>query len=238
MTILDILFPLLLLGIVLGPVLYSNIKEYKTFSNSSYKVQTGNSYLKTLWDKGKYGEFLTYSKLRYWEETGAKFLYNIYVPTASEKTTEIDLLLITHKGIFVFESKNYSGWIFGNERQTQWTQTLCDGRSSQKNHFYNPIMQNNGHIKHLKNIIGTATPVYSVIVFSERCTLKNVSVYSPSVRVVKRTDIAHAVNSIAQTSEFDFLNDEQITQVYEKLLPFSQVTETVKQQHIDNIKNH
>ncbi len=43
-------------------------------------------------------------------------------------TTEIDLLLIHPKGLFVFESKNYSGWIFGNEVYQNWTQTLPKGR--------------------------------------------------------------------------------------------------------------
>ena len=32
------------------------------------------------------------------------------------ETSEVDLIFITQKGIFVFESKNYSGWIFGDEK--------------------------------------------------------------------------------------------------------------------------
>ena len=51
------------------------------------------------------------------------------------KTTEIDLLMIHEKGIFVFESKNYSGWIFGSEDQLKWTQCF---KSGQREHFYNP----------------------------------------------------------------------------------------------------
>lgn len=39
-------------------------------------------------------------------------------------TYEIDLIMISETGIYVFESKNYSGWIFGDEKQRYWTQIL------------------------------------------------------------------------------------------------------------------
>lgn len=70
--------------------------------------------------------------------------------------------------IFVVESKNYSGWIFGNEKS-----------------FYNPIMQNKTHIKWLKKQVGNNIPVYSVIAFSERCKLKDITVESKDVKVIK-----------------------------------------------------
>ena len=86
-----------------------------------------------------------------------------------EETTEIDVLMISPKGLFVFESKNYSGWIFGSENQKNWYQTLPAGRGrSHKENFYNPIMQNRSHIKHLKAFLGTDIPVRSIIVFSDR----------------------------------------------------------------------
>lgn len=50
-------------------------------------------------------------------------LRNIYVPY-NGKTSEIDVLLLHEKGIFVFGSKNYSGWIFGRLQNAQWTQCL------------------------------------------------------------------------------------------------------------------
>ena len=38
-----------------------------------------------------------------------KILRNVYVPKENGETSEIDVLYITQKGIFVIESKNYSG---------------------------------------------------------------------------------------------------------------------------------
>lgn len=56
--------------------------------------------------------------------------------------------MLSQTGIYVFESKNYSGWIFGDEKSKNWMQTL---QSKQKNRFFNPIWQNKGHINALKS---------------------------------------------------------------------------------------
>ena len=50
-----------------------------------------------------------------------KVLINIYIPNGNH-TNEIDSILINNYGVFVIESKGYSGWIFGNETNKTWTQ--------------------------------------------------------------------------------------------------------------------
>ena len=55
-------------------------------------------------------------------------LQNIYIPKGNGTTTEVDLLFITRKGIFIIESKNFSGYIFGDENRAKWTVTLYAGR--------------------------------------------------------------------------------------------------------------
>lgn len=64
--------------------------------------------------KGRHGEKLTERKLNIVKLFGrnGKVLRNVYVPKSSGKTTEIDVIFITQKGIFVIESKNFFGWIF------------------------------------------------------------------------------------------------------------------------------
>lgn len=60
---------------------------------------------------GQFGEYSTEFALTNHNLKGHfAVLKNVYVPMKG-KTTEIDLLMIHEKGIFVFESKNYSGWI-------------------------------------------------------------------------------------------------------------------------------
>ena len=65
---------------------------------------------------GRRGEKLTERELNLVKLLGRKgqVLRNIYVPKDNGETSEIDVVFITQKGIFVIESKNYSGWIFGD----------------------------------------------------------------------------------------------------------------------------
>lgn len=148
----------------------------------------------SLFDAGRNGEYQIYKRLCHYESTGGKFLFNCYLPKGKGETTEIDVLLIKLDGIFVFESKNYSGWIFGDEKSKNWTQTLPQGKGrSHKEHFFNPIIQNKVHIKWLRNIVGEELPLYSIIAFSERCTLKKVNVTSQDVQVINRNVILSAV---------------------------------------------
>ena len=87
-------------------------------------------------------------------------LRNVYIPRRNGTTSEIDVLYITSKGLFVIESKNFSGYIFGNERYKYWTSTLYAGKNwagfkkVEKHKFYNPVWQNNSHINALRNYCG------------------------------------------------------------------------------------
>ncbi len=212
------------------------------FINSQYKKQsyyqiTKNPLLNVIYDTGKLGEFMTYRALRPYEKSGAKFLFNVYIPKDDGTTTEIDVMMITDRGLFVFESKNYSGWIFGNEKNQYWYQTLPSGRGkSHKEKFYNPILQNKSHIKHLLTFLGETHPTESVIVFSERCTLKQVEFSSERVTVAKREDIAQVVSSLYQRMENDAISREQMDALYQKLYPCTQADAAIKQQHIETIR--
>lgn len=111
-------------------------------------------------------------------------------------------------------------------------------RRSHKEHFLNPIMQNKLHIKWIKKLVGEEIPVHSVIVFSERRTLKKVSVESPDVFVINRNRIASTVKKIGN-QQGQKLATEKITSIYELLYPYTQVTATTEAQHIADIqKNH
>lgn len=216
-------------------IIYYKNKKYK--EETYYKI-TNISYLKVRHDTGRYGEYLTYKYLKKFEEQGAKFLFNIYVPKKEEETTEIDVLMISSKGLFVFESKNYSGWIFGSDNQKYWYQTLPAGRrKSHKEKFYNPVFQNNTHVKYLKSLIGNEIPIYSIITFSDRCKLMNVSIKNSNVNVINRYKIYKLVSSIYNDNSNDTLSVDQINEIYSKLYPYTQVDDVVKQKHIDNINN-
>lgn len=230
------IMPLMIIIMFFAILLVAALLEIN-FRKNIYSKMTGNGYFETIQDRGKYGEYLVYKELKAYERDGGKFLFNCYLPKDDGTTSEIDVILIHSTGVFVVESKNYSGWIFGNEKSRMWTQTLPNGKGrSTKERFYNPIMQNRTHIKWLKNKIGETIPVYSIIAFSERCELKDVTVESEDVRVIKRQIISKTVKYLGNQSLLA-LSKMDVERVYEILYPYTQTTAYEKQQHIENIQN-
>ena len=217
-------------------IVFATVKYYK-YTKCTYYLITKNSPLQLYFDKGKLGEYMTYKRLRSEEQTGAKFLFNLYIPKGEGETTEIDVLMLHPKGVFVFESKNYSGWIFGSEHQRNWYQTLPQGKGkSHKEVFYNPIMQNRTHIKHMKALLGNEIPMHSIITFSERCTLKKVDVQSRDIQVINRSNVQGAVATICTQFQHALLSESQIQELFDKLYPYTQVDAAVKLQHVENIE--
>ena len=183
---------------------------------------------------GQFGEFATEYALTNKNLDGELVvLKNIYVPTQG-KTTEIDLLMIYEKGIFVFESKNYSGWIFGSADQLNWTQSLQNG---DKNKFYNPIRQNRTHIKALAAFLEKPVSEFvSYIVFSERCTLKKVPADTSDVIIVRRPDMLKKLKATLKTTPTKYTFND-IQDIAKKLQPLTNKDDAEKQQHIINIQN-
>lgn len=95
-------------------------------------------------------------------------IHNLILP-ANGGTTQIDHVLVSVFGIFVIETKNMSGWIFGNERSPKWTQSLY-GR---KFPFQNPLHQNYRHTKALEEFLNLPKECFlPVVFFVGDCELK------------------------------------------------------------------
>lgn len=183
---------------------------------------------------GQFGEFATEFALTNDNLDGELVvLKNVYVPVQG-KTTEIDLLMIHEKGLFVFESKNYSGWIFGNADQLNWTQSLQNG---EKNRFYNPIRQNRTHIKALADYLEKPVSEFtSYIVFSERCELKKVPADTDDVIIVRRPNMLKKLRATLKVTPTKY-SHEEICAIEAKLRGFTNKNAEEKQKHVEDIKN-
>lgn len=208
----------------------------RQYEKTEYYQQTRNSYLKVLFDKGLLGEFYTYERLKSLEGY-KRFLFNLYVPKDDGETTELDVVLLHESGVYVLESKNYSGWIFGTEFQKYWTQTLPAGRGrSQKARFFNPILQNKGHIKWFQAFLADRTlPFYSYIVFSDRCILKKITLTSGKHYVINRYNLLSAIrkNIVKAGAQ---LTPDKIDTLFDKLYPLTKIDTAMKKKHIGNIE--
>ncbi len=134
--------------------------------------------------------------------------HDLYVEKRKGEFSQIDLVVLSNVGIIVFEVKDYSGWIFGNGSQSQWTKVLAYGK--QKYTFYNPIKQNNKHIDELRKQLYQFgnIPFYSIVVFYGECVLKNINFVPSGTFIVKSKRVIEVVRSILQTNEPVFYTNE------------------------------
>ena len=187
-------------------------------------------------DKGEFGEFASEYVLNNMALTDLSYIrtiHNVYLDN-SGMSTELDVIAITEKGIFVLESKNYSGWIFGSYDSQKWTQSFQNG---EKNSFYNPIKQNAAHIKKLAQFLNLGLQFfYSYIVFSNRCEFKNIPVGIERIKVIHREQLLWCMKKELKTG-INIFSREDIDAIYNRLLPLTQKTIFEKQQHVDEVRN-
>ncbi|WP_018881096.1 nuclease-related domain-containing protein [Thioalkalivibrio sp. ALE30] len=97
-----------------------------------------------------------------------RVVHDVMLQTA-DGTTQVDHVLVSRFGVFVIETKNMRGWIFGTERQAQWTQKIY--RRSFR--FQNPLRQNYRHERAVAEVLGVdPEQIHSVVVFVGGSTFK------------------------------------------------------------------
>ncbi|MCI1966934.1 MAG: NERD domain-containing protein [Oscillospiraceae bacterium] len=182
---------------------------------------------------GQYGEYATEFVLNHNYLDGYfRTVRNAYVPYKG-RTAEMDVLMIHEKGIYVFESKNYSGWIFGSADQLKWTQCL---RNREKHSFYNPLKQNVTHCAALAHFLNISPEfVYSYIVFSQRCELKKVPNNTIHFTIVQRQYLLRALRRDLLGKALLFTH-QQVDDLTNKLQDTVYVTMEQKQKHVSEIK--
>ena len=161
------------------------------------------SVFKSRWLKGVFGEFLVNRLLSKLPESDYTLIKDVTLPT-NDGTTQADHIVVSRYGIFVVETKNMKGWIFGSARQKQWTQKIY--RHSSK--FQNPLHQNYKHIKALETLLGCSEEhLHSVIVFIGDSTFKtemppNVTYARGSIRYIQQfNDVVFSDNDYARLTE-------------------------------------
>lgn len=150
------------------------------------------TYLKSPNFKGKVGEFMVSEHVANYLSAEYILLNNCTLPDQKDGMTQIDHILISPYGVFIVETKNYTGWIFGNARQKQWTQKIY--KKSYK--FQNPLHQNYKHIKVLEMVLSDVVDpqyLHSIVVFTARSEFKtdmpeNVFRSKAWIEYVKRFD--------------------------------------------------
>lgn len=163
---------------------------------------------------------------------------NVYVPKPNGETSEVDLVFITKKGIFVIESKNYYGYVSGSKNK-EWNVSLFDRNGNvYKYKFYNPICQNTSHIYYLRKFLkNQKCKIYSVVAFSDESKIKYFGNLDKDIFLINYKDIYHCMYN-EWSSLPDNLSKNEVEEITKKLEPLTEVSKEVKKSHIEAIQKH
>ena len=181
-------------------------------------------------NKGQFGEYLLEYAVSSRSISGNCFVFrNLYIQHGTEnRYSEIDLLLVHERGIFVFESKNYSGWIFGGETDLYWTQRFASGETHR---FYNPIRQNYNHIKSLSTFLHLPLEhFYSCIIFSDHCSLRSIPPYSSQYTILYQHEVVRWLQSCLQQQPILY-SDEQLAALINTLQDAQNFAPYIQDEH-------
>ena len=108
--------------------------------------------------------------LRKLDPTLYRCFHDLYLPRPDGNgSTQIDHVVVSPFGIFVIETKNSKGWIFGSEGHPKWSQQIDHRKST----FQNPLRQNLLHVRALMNLLGLPeNRFHPVVVFIGDCEFK------------------------------------------------------------------
>lgn len=166
--------------------------------------------------KGWFGERAVSKGLSRLDPNTYHTFHDIYLPRPDgQGTTQLDHVVVSPFGIFVIETKNYRGWIFGSEKQAQWTQQIY----RQKNRFQNPIHQNDLHVRALIEQLELPRDAFVPVVFfigeSEFKTPMPANVLNKGLRAwilqhqETRLDLAAIEKAAAILREIDLATDRK-----------------------------
>ena len=176
--------------------------------------------------KGKIGELVVRSQLRGGLPPDEyNLLNNIYLPIGELGTTQIDHIVVSRFGVFVVETKNFTGWIFANRYWAEWKQVIYHDSSF----FQNPMRQNLRHICAIADNLGLPKNyIHGVVAFAGDCEFK--------------TEMPEGVVYLGQLSEYirgfdkPVLKVKEVEQIVAALKEWdSSVTPAQRRAHVRNL---
>lgn len=144
-------------------------------------------------------------------------LTNLLVPMGNGHKAEVDTVIISRKGIFSVEIKNWVGYINGDDYSKYWVQTKYYDVKYQTKH-YNPVLQNEIHVNALEKALRNNYDVYNIVILTG--FEKN---YVTSSHVFDRISFKDYFNS-----KEEILSDEEVESIYQKLQSFIATEEELK----------
>ena len=149
--------------------------------------------------------------------------HNIIIPSTSG-TTQIDHLVVSQFGLFIIETKNKKGWIFGSAHQKMWTQSIYGNNYT----FQNPVKQTYRQMKILSGFLNVKEDsIHPVIYFAGDCKFKT---KLPSN--VIRSRLSRYIKRFQKL----VLSDEEVDQIVSILEKHQTKSDLTQRDHIRSLK--
>jgi len=218
---------LLIIAIVfILKIFYQSYSEYE--DDKVFETISSN-------DRGTYSERLLIKQLLKNGIHPRTIFHDLLIKKENGDFTQVDLAIATTEGIIVIEVKDYKGWIFGDGKSRNWTQVLAFGKVKHK--FYNPILQNKNHIKHLKRVLKQfeRIPFFSLIVFYGDCEFKDVQFIPKNTYLVKAHRIHDSLERIKrENTPANYSNKKEVLDTLNSLSSLGKDIQK-QNQHIANL---
>lgn len=177
-----------------------------------------------------YAEINLYKYLQRFENEKFIVIPNLMIERKELGTNQYDFVILTDRGIFVIEYKDYKGAIYGNEYSKNWKVYYKNGY---KVNLRNPVAQNQNHIKTLTVFLDKYNcnfPIFNVVVFGDKSSTNKIK---SSVPVIKKEDIIETVNKNHKL----LLEDENILIKIKDLLLTNNITNPInRKKHLEFIE--
>lgn len=160
-------------------------------------------------------------------------VFNDLLLVSGNYTTQIDHLVLSRFGVFVIETKNYHGKIYGSDGMEYWRQYLPAAGyrrygNTQEHSLRNPVWQNEGHIKALRRMVfGDDVPIVGILVFPSSTVLRGTVNYP----VLRMNAVARFILSCRET----VLTEDQVEGFRSRLLEVVSTGVADRMSHLDNV---
>ncbi|MPY18876.1 nuclease-related domain-containing protein [Paenibacillus glucanolyticus] len=171
---------------------------------------------------------------------GCKYVSDLMVTNSKSRTgySQIDHVVITPQGLFVIETKNYTGEIKGTRENKSWT-------VSNRFKMYNPFMQNYGHIQAIKSLLSDyqKSRYISLVSFTMRCRFS----VDPELRKIQSDElivydvelseyIQRKMNRIQAEKVDTVLTEGDIQEIYQSLIEANITDPRIRAEHVDKAR--
>lgn len=167
----------------------------------------------------------------------ANIIHDAYFRDDELVTTQVDVIAIDTTGIYVIESKAYSGIVKGKTNEKSWVQ-LFYGKKYQS--FFNPVMQNERHIVAIKNNLKEFNlpekAFKSYLVFDNNCKLEIEYCGNCSTNIVKQRELFYDILE-KRDEKMSLLNEKQVQEIANRIRAHANVGDKLKIAHMDRRRN-